>query len=109
MHKPILLEIDTLSDLYSLYMPFLTNGGLFYPSKDALSLGTKMRLSVLLPDALDPVDTEVTVAWVSPNSNQSNKPQGIGLAFEDQDAGLRDTIEKLLASKLTSTEATFTM
>lgn len=109
MQSPVTLEIDTLNDLYSLYMPFLVNGGLFYPSREEYSLGTKMRLSVLLPDALDSVDTEVTVAWVSPNSNQSNKPQGVGLAFAEQDSGLRDTIEKLLASKLNSSEPTFTM
>lgn len=109
MHDPMTLEIDTLNDLYSLYMPFLVNGGLFYPCRDELQLGTKIRLSVLLPDALDAVDTEVTVAWVSPNSNQTNKPQGVGLAFTEQDSGLRDTIEKLLATKLKSTDPTFTM
>lgn len=109
MHKPVTLEIDTLSDLYSLYMPFLVNGGLFYPCKDELPLGVKLRLNVLLPDALDVVETDVTVAWVSPNSNQSNKPQGVGLAFADQDNGIRDTIEKLLASKLKSADPTFTM
>ncbi len=105
----LILELETIDELHMHYMPFLKNGGLFVSSVSDYSMGTPVLLSVLLPDALEAEDVRGEVAWISAKGQQSNIPQGVGIAFDESSQRIRDIIEKLLGNKIKSTASTYTM
>lgn len=104
------LAIKEKASLYAAYMPFVKGGGLFIPTNKAFSMGEEVFMLLSLVD--DPVKLKVVghVVWVTPTT-QPNKPQGIGVQFNEKDGGLeaRNKIEALLGPALKSNRPTHTI
>lgn len=111
--RPLMMALKDKGQLYSLYMPFLVNGGIFVPAQSfgasAGQLpppGSKLMILMNLPD--DAMKKTVTgkVAWVSLSQTALGAVAGVGVQFEDTDANrqLRNQIENLLAGILGKSE-----
>jgi type IV pilus assembly protein PilZ len=105
------LNISSKTALYSAYMPFLKNGGIFLPTPKSYKLGDEVFLLLQLLD--DPTKHPVagTVAWITPQGAQGGKPQGVGVQFPDDQSGkaVRNRIEQILAGHLGSSRPTHTL
>lgn len=104
------LAIKEKVALYAAYMPFLSGGGLFIPTSKPYKMGDEVFMLLSLLD--DPLKLKVVghVVWITP-STQGNKPQGIGVQFNEKNGGqeARNKIESLLGNVLKSSRATHTM
>lgn len=104
------LAIKEKVALYAAYMPFLSGGGLFIPTSKPYRMGDEVFMLLSLLD--DPLKLKVVghVVWITP-STQGNKPQGIGVQFNEKNGGqeARNKIESLLGNVLKSSRATHTM
>lgn len=104
------LAIKEKVALYAAYMPFLSGGGLFIPTSKPFKMGDEVFMLLSLLD--DPLKLKVVghVVWITPTT-QSNKPQGIGVQFNEKNGGqeARNKIESLLGNVLKSSRATHTM
>ncbi len=104
------LAIKEKAALYAAYMPFLASGGLFIPTTKPFKIGEEVFMLLSLID--DPLKLKVVghVVWITPIA-QGNKPQGIGVQFNEKSGGLeaRTKIEGLLGNALKSSRATHTM
>lgn len=104
------LAIKDKAALYSAYMQYIKNGGLFIPTNKEYKLGTEVFMLLTLMD--DPTKHPVAgkVVWITPEGAQSNKKAGIGIQFSTQDGGqTRTKIETLLGGALKSDRPTHTM
>jgi type IV pilus assembly protein PilZ len=103
------LNIPDENTLYSSYLPFFKNGGLFFPTEKSYKLGDEVFLLLTLLDGKKkPVAGQV--AWLNPFDAKGGRPAGIGVHFAELDEGkTRDEIERLLAGKLRSEKRTHTM
>lgn len=97
--------------LYSAYMPFVKNGGVFVPTPKRYFLGDEVFLLLTLPDASDRLPVAGKVIWVTPAGAQGNRPAGIGVQLADGPEGeaVRHRIETLLAGLMGSEKPTATM
>jgi type IV pilus assembly protein PilZ len=104
------LAIKEKVALYAAYMPFLAGGGLFIPTNKSFKMGEEVFMLLSLLD--DPMKLKVVghVVWITPTT-QGNKPQGIGVQFNDKNGGqeARNKIEALLGNVLRSSRPTHTM
>ncbi|HBR97624.1 MAG TPA: pilus assembly protein PilZ [Gammaproteobacteria bacterium] len=106
----ISLSINDRAALYTAYMPFVENGGIFVPTSRSYDLGDHVFLLLRLMDATDPLIATATVVWITPTGAQGNKTEGIGIRFDEGDNGAtRVAIEEHLAGMLESDRATHTM
>lgn len=107
----VTLNIKERSALYAAYMPFVAGGGVFIPTNRTYRIGDEILILLGLPD--DPKKYPVIgrVAWITPDGTQSNKLQGVGVQFKQDESGIavRDRIEELLAGTLMSAQPTHTM
>lgn len=107
--KVISLSIKDLMVLYTAYMPFIANGGLFIPTKKAFNMGDVLPLMISLMD--DPIKYSVDgkVVWMNPTNSQA-RPPGIGVQFMGANAvELSKKIQNLLIAHGKNTEPTNTM
>ena len=95
--------------LYSAYMPFLTNGGLFVPTNKVYDIGDEVFMLLTLMDEPEKIPIAGTVVWVTPRGAQGNRTAGIGVQFSEQDAAANAKIENHLAGSLNSDRPTHTM
>ncbi|MBC7787098.1 MAG: PilZ domain-containing protein [Methylophilaceae bacterium] len=104
------LAIKEKAALYGAYMPFIKGGGLFIPTSKPFKVGEEVFMLLSLVD--DPVKLKVVgnVVWVM-HVAQNNRPQGIGVQFNEKDGGIevKNKIEAILAGTLKSTRPTHTM
>ena len=105
----LLLTIKDKAVLYSAYMPFLDNGGLFVPTNKPHSLGDEVFLLLTLMDESEKIPISGEVVWVTPRGAQGNRTAGIGVQFSEQDVSANAKIENYLAGALTSDRPTHTM
>ncbi len=105
------LVIKEKAALFSAYMPFLKNGGIFVPTSKNYNLGDEIYLILTLLDDPNKYPIAGKVAWVTPSTAGNNKSQGIGVHFPEDDSGIRirQRIEDLLGSALRSTRITHTL
>ncbi|MDG2047336.1 MAG: PilZ domain-containing protein [Halioglobus sp.] len=103
------LTIKDKAVLYSAYMPFLDNGGLFVPTNEAYSLGDEVFVLLTLMDESEKIPISGKVVWLTPQGAQGNRTAGIGVQFSDQDATANAKIENHLAGVLSSDRPTHTM
>ncbi|MBT3412095.1 MAG: pilus assembly protein PilZ [Halieaceae bacterium] len=103
------LTIKDKAVLYSAYMPFLENGGLFVPTNKAYALGDEVFMLLTLMDEAEKVPIAGKVVWVTPRGAQGNRTSGIGVQFSEQDAAANAKIENHLAGSLDSDRPTHTM
>lgn len=96
--------------LYSVYMPFLKNGGLFMPTTQKYKLGEEVFFLLKLMDEPQDIPVSGTVAWMTPIGAQGRRSAGIGVHFSDQEgAEVRKLIEHYLAGTLDSDRPTQTL
>jgi type IV pilus assembly protein PilZ len=105
------LSIKEKSALFSAYMPFLKNGGIFVPTSKSYNLGEEIYLILTLLDDPSKYPIAGKVAWVTPAGAGNNKSQGIGVHFPADESGIRVKlrVEEVLGSSIRSTRATHTM
>jgi type IV pilus assembly protein PilZ len=111
--RPLMMALKEKGQLYSLYMPFLINGGIFVPAQSfgasasqLPSPGSKLMILLNLPE--DSMKKTVTgkVVWVTLSPTALGAVAGVGVQFEDTEANrqLRIQIENLLAGILGKSE-----
>lgn len=106
----ISIAIKDKQALYMSYMPFITNGGLFVPTKKDYALGDEMFLLVKIMDEIEPVHISGTIVWVSPAGALGNRPRGVGVQFGGDDAqATKNLIESKLGTSISLTRSTHTM
>lgn len=105
------LAIKEKAALYSAYMPFLKNGGIFVPTNKTYRLGEEIYLILTLLDDPNKYPIAGKVAWITPAGAGNNKSQGIGVHFPDDESGTRIKlrVEELLGAAVRSTRATHTL
>lgn len=105
------LVIKEKAALYSAYMPFLRNGGIFVPTNKSYHLGDEIYLILTLLDDQDKYPIAGEVAWITPSTAGNGKSQGIGVHFSDDEGGIRirQRIEELLGSATFSSRNTNTL
>ena len=102
-------EADKKAVLYSAYMPFVQNGGLFVPTNKSYELGDEVFMLLTLMDEPEKIPIAGRVVWVTPRGAQGNRTAGIGVQFSDQDATANTKIEEYLAGLLNSEKPTHTL
>ena len=107
----ISLKLKDAAALYSAYMPFLKNGGLFAPTAQRHALGDEVVLLVPLAEEAERLSVVGTVVWISPPGAQGNRAAGVGIHFNASDdaEAARNRIEHILAGSLNSERPTHTM
>ena len=96
--------------LYSSYLPFVRNGGLFVPTARPYALGDSVFLLLGLMKDVALLPVAGTVVWVTPSGAQGNKTAGIGVRFAEEDEGAtRTAIERHLGGALQGERPTQTM
>jgi type IV pilus assembly protein PilZ len=103
------LTIKDKAVLYSAYMPFLVNGGLFVPTNKSYGIGDEVFMLLTLMDESEKIPISGRVIWVTPRGAQGNRTAGIGVQFNEQDAAANTKIENHLAGSLNSDRPTHTM
>ncbi|MDH5190800.1 MAG: PilZ domain-containing protein [Gammaproteobacteria bacterium] len=104
------LTIKDKGALYSAYMPFVKNGGLFIPTNKSYKIGDEVFMLLTLMEETEKLPVAGKVVWITPKGAQNNRPAGIGVQFSDQDNGAaRNKIETYLAGALKSDRPTHTM
>ncbi len=79
------------------YMPFISNGGLFIPTKDNYNLGDEVTVNLQLPSKNDVIEIAGKVVWCTPKNALHHVIAGIGIQFTNQNAAsIRTLLESLL-------------
>lgn len=87
------LNIKDKAALYSSYMPFIKNGGLFIPTSKEYRLGDEVFILLTLMDDAERIPVAGKIVWLTPRAAQGKRAQGIGVQFSVQDNG--DTQRKI--------------
>jgi type IV pilus assembly protein PilZ len=103
------LTIKDKAVLYSAYMPFLENGGLFVPTNKKYSIGDEVFMLLTLMDDPEKIPIAGRVVWVTPAGALGNRQAGVGIQFSEQDASANAKIENHLGGALNSERQTHTM
>ena len=106
----ISFSITDRGALYSSYLAFVQNGGLFVPTARHYELGDEvfMLLKIMDDHSVQPISGKVV--WVTPAGAQGNKVPGVGVQFAESDNGsTRSGIEQHLAAALQGERPTHTM
>jgi type IV pilus assembly protein PilZ len=103
------LTIKDKAVLYSAYMPFVKNGGLFVPTGRTYEIGDEVFMLLTLMDEPEKIPIAGKVVWVTPRGAQGNRTAGIGVQFSEQDADANRKIEEHLAGMLGSDKPTHTL
>ncbi len=105
------LAVKDKAALYSAYMPYLKNGGIFVPTAKRYFLGDEVFLLLTLPESSERLPVAGKVIWITPTGAQGNRTAGIGVQFTDTSEGetVKGRIETLLAGTLNSDKPTQTM
>ena len=104
------LSIKDKNALYSAYMPFVTNGGLFVPTAREYEMGQEVFLLLNLMEETERLPIAGKIIWKTPPGSEGYRAAGIGVQFSNQDGGTaRNKIETYLAGALESERTTHTM
>ncbi|MCP2040207.1 type IV pilus assembly protein PilZ [Neisseria sp. HSC-16F19] len=109
--KMINLTIPDKPELYRSYLSFLQHGGLFVPSNDSFTMGDEVLLIANLPGFQEPKYLRTKVAWINHAATTSGQPQGVGLAFGDDQVAIevKEAVEDLLPGLKLSDRPTYTL
>lgn len=104
------LSIKDKNVLYTAYMAFLKEGGLFIPTKRTFSMDEEVSMLLTLMDEQESFTVNCKVVWITPQGAQGNRAQGVGVQFTGE-AGkqVRNKIETYLAGMLKSDKPTHTL
>ena len=106
----ITCNIPNTQALYSSYLAFVDNGGIFVPSTRQHSLGEDVFVAFTLPGSADRFPLNGKIIWINAKGT-ATKPAGFGMQFgkDPNSIRLRNEIEKLIAGEINSDKPTFTM
>lgn len=93
------MVIKTSQQLQTMYMPFITNGGIFVTDVDPskYNLGDKIIISITLPLAERPEVINGCIFWITPTGAQIRwPPSGVGVQLSHENALIQKKIETLL-------------
>jgi type IV pilus assembly protein PilZ len=107
--ESIYLEFENEIDLYESYMPFFTQGGLFFRTDELYEMGTELTLYIILPDSLESACVKAQVSWVTPSETQNGNDMGIGVSFIEDSGDINQQIERAIARLLVSNTPTLSM
>ncbi len=103
------LSIREAGILYSYYMPFIRNGGLFIPTQRTHTLGDEVVVLLHLMNEPERIPIVGKVILITPKQSESHQHQGIGIQFDDKEGpALRARIETYLAAFKDSQQPTHT-
>lgn len=106
----IAFSITDRGALYSSYMQYVQNGGVFVPTARIYNIGDKVFVLLKLMDDTVPHPIEAEVVWITPPGAQGNKTPGVGVQFSDgNDGSAKNSIEQHLGGVLQSERPTQTM
>ena len=108
-HGILSISIKDLAVLYSAFMPFVENGGLFIPTRKPYELGDEVFILLGLMEESERIPLACTVIWLTPQGAQGGRAQGIGVRFNDKDNPARTRIEKYLTGMLNSDRLSHTL
>jgi type IV pilus assembly protein PilZ len=108
-HGILSISIKDIAVLYSVYMSFIENGGLFIPSRKAYELGDEVFILLGLMEESERIPLACTVVWLTPQGAQGGRAQGIGVKFNDKDNPANAKIEKYLTGMLNSDRLSHTL
>jgi type IV pilus assembly protein PilZ len=96
--------------LYSAYMPFVKNGGLFIPTNRKYSMGEEVFMLLNLPEDDSKISVAGKMVWINKVA-LAVRPQGIGVQFNNDASGLgsKNKIETLLGISIKSSRPTHTI
>ncbi len=107
--KILSLSIKDLKVLYTAFMPFISQGGLFIPTKKSFNMGDVLPLMISLMDENIKYSVNGKVIWITPN-NVHNRTPGIGVQFVGENADkLYNKITNMLDKYSSNKEPTNTM
>lgn len=103
------LSIRDLGILYSHYMPFIRNGGLFIPTQRAYNLGDEIFVLLQLMNEPERIPVVGKVILLTPLLAEHQRSQGVGIQFDAEEGQLiRARIETYLAGYEGSAQPTQT-
>jgi type IV pilus assembly protein PilZ len=107
----IQLAIKEKAALYAAYIPLFSDGGVFIPTTRDYKLGDDVYVLLSLPDDPQRYPVAGKVAWVTPPRASSNRTQGVGVRFPNDDKSklLKVKIEEILGGHLASERPTQTI
>ena len=103
-------HIEDVATLYASYLSFVENGALFVPSTLAQQLGDEVFIAVTLPNSSERLPMNGKIVWIN-HTAQANRPAGFAVQIGTDAAGqkIKHEVERLLAGKIDSQLATYTM
>ncbi len=78
--------VSDATELASLCLPFIKNGGIFLTTTAEYSLGSEVQVSLKLWGKMPPIEFTGKVVWSTPTLEQHELPAGIGVQWEGSDA-----------------------
>lgn len=101
-HGILTLSIPDANELYACYMPFVSRGGLFIPTRKSFVLGDEVFVVVELYSEPEKIPLAGKVVWATPAGVLTSRKQGIGIQLNEDAAPLVAKIETLLVDLLTT-------
>ncbi|MBU5616043.1 pilus assembly protein PilZ [Psychrobacter sp. TAE2020] len=103
-------HITDIAMLYASYLSFVDNGALFVVSERIQQLGDEVFVAVTLPNSSERLPMNGKVVWLNRKA-QANRPAGFAVQIGKDVSGqkIKNEVEHLLAGKLDSQQATYTM
>ena len=96
--------------LFSTYMAYLTNGGLFIPTKKIFTMNQHVQLMLKLPDSEEKFLVNGEIVWLTPERAQNGRLPGIGVEFLESDGTkINKKIQQILGDMLNNVTPTHTM
>lgn len=107
----IQLAIKEKAALYAAYIPLFSEGGIFIPTSREYQLGDDVYVLLSLPEDPQRYPVAGKVAWVTPAKASSNRTQGVGVLFpnDDKSRALKLKIEEILGEHMASDRPTQTI
>ena len=103
------VAFQTRDELYRSYLSFLSPGGIFIKTTLPFSMGERVKVEISLPDAEQPHEVVGDVVWINPSGAQSQRPQGIGVLLNKDDADFNHKIICMLGDLLEQQGPTYTL
>jgi type IV pilus assembly protein PilZ len=106
----ITCNIAHIQTLYSSYLSFVANGGIFVPSTRGYNIGDDVFVAFTLPGSNDRFPLNGKIIWVN-DKGTTAKPAGFALQFgtDINSQKMKNEIERQLAGMVESDRPTYTM
>lgn len=111
--RMVQLRLENKPAIYSSYMSFLEFGGVFLPATDKFTMGEEVLLVLELvgPSKVEKLFIKTNVCWLNMQPVASGRPRGVGLAFGNDESGLKAKaiFEAILSGLIHNERATYTL